>query len=175
MTVLAPFNLLFAFGMAASWFVQRSPPRRSWVWLAGGAAAFLAAGGCEVAGLIPATGWPGRMVYGLCSATLVIGCATRDIRRVGPVPPGLVELGAMSYSLYLIHTLVIGYATRLLASAGVVRLAPGWAVMCGVIAAACVAGWLFHVIAERPLTSAARLVTTRIFPYMRPRERAGAP
>ena len=175
LTVLAPFNLLFAFGMAASWFVQRSAPRHPLAWLALGTAAFLAAGLCEVAGLIPPTGWQGRMAYGLCSTALVIGCAARDLRRGAPVPPVLVGLGAMSYSLYLVHVPVIGFATKLLAAAGVVRWAPGWAVMAAVAAVGCAAGWVFHIVAERRLTDAARLITTRLSAAGRSRARAGLP
>ena len=156
------YDLLFAVGIGAAWITLSMPMPQPRALAVLGIAAFLAAGLAENAGLLPVTGLPGRLAYGLASAAVIMGVAVAE--RVGQlrVGPALVLFGSASYSIYLVHSLVLGYAAKMLMFAGLVTRLPGWLVIMVVVAAAVAAGIVFHVWVERPLTAVAQRTTARL-------------
>lgn len=150
-----PYDALFPLGTAAASAARRVPARLSGALLPAGAALFLLAGVAENAGLLPPDGWPGRVAYGLPAAAVVIGLVGRERAGQLHVPTALALLGAASYSVYLVHSPVLGYAARAMAASGLLPRVPGALAMALAVAAAVAAGLLFHRRVERPLTAAA--------------------
>ena len=72
-------------------------------------------------------------------------------------PRSLVGLGAISYTLYLIHNPISGASFYLLARAG----APQWAALILTLAACIVAAAALWWIVERPTAALARRVSLR--------------
>ena len=169
------YDLLFLMGIVAARITLGDRLRWPYVAAALGVSAFLAAGLAEDAGFVPAQGLIGRLAYGLSSACLIAGIATAERRGRLRVGPALVLLGAASYSIYLVHDIVLGYAARLLAMAGVMGRVPGWFAMVLVTLAAVAAGLAFHWWIERPLTHAARRVAANWFGGRERRAEAGVP
>ncbi len=60
------------------------------------------------------------------------------------------------------HSLVLGYAAKMLVFAGLMTRLPGWLVMTVVVAVAVAVGIVFHLWVERPLTAVARRATARL-------------
>lgn len=141
------FDLLFAFGMGAAWLVVRGSVPFPRTLLVVGAVGFLTAGVAENAGLLPLVGLAGRLAYGTASALMILGLA-RPL-HIGPV---LTLLGAASYSIYLVHSPMLGYAAKGLALISL----PGWLTMVAAVVIAVAAGIVFHLVVEKPLTRAAQ-------------------
>ena len=149
------YSGLFAFGIGAA-AVPDAVVRRPLVLAAFGAAAFLAAGVAEDAGLLAPVGWLPRLVYGSASALLIIGLAAGERAGLIRVNRMLRQLGAASFAIYLVHNLVLPLGVRALAGAGLLSLLPDWLAMvvccCGGIAA----GLAFHHWVELRLTALVR-------------------
>ncbi len=150
------YDTLFAVGIGAAWTTRRVPlPRPRAVTLLG-AAAFLLAGLAEDAGLLPIEGPAGRLAYGLASASVIVGLTQAELAGRLQVAPAFAMLGAASYSIYLVHSPMLGYAARAMLMAGLLPRLPAWPVMAVAVTAAVAAGLAFHRWIERPLTTAAR-------------------
>jgi len=114
--VLRVFNLEFFFGLAVAWFVLRCAPWRPVAVLVTGALLFLANGIMEsfAPGVQPEQ-LGLTLVYALASSMVLYGLAVLDRAKVARVPRVLVQLGGASYSIYLVHIIVIlilGFALR---------------------------------------------------------------
>jgi peptidoglycan/LPS O-acetylase OafA/YrhL len=155
-TLASSYNLLFLLGIAVAWLLQhkRIPVPRLLA-LAGGAA-FLAIGLCENAGIV--NGPDGRdilpiLLYGFSSAAIITGLVAAESAgtlRVGR-PGGL--LGALSYPLYLTHGIAISIVVDMAHKRH--YAGPGWLLLAGAVAVACVAALFVHRYVEAPV--AARL------------------
>lgn len=111
-------DALFPLGIAAAWAARHAPCRRPGALALGGAPLFLLAGLAENAGLLPLDGWPGRFAYGLPAAAVLVGLIQSEHAGQLRVPPALALLGAASYSVYLVHSPMLGYAARAMAASG---------------------------------------------------------
>jgi len=154
--LLSPSHLEFVLGIGAAHLVLRGGVRSPVAVAVTGAAAFLLLGALEDAGIVPAYGVEGRVLYGAASAILVLGLASAEQRRlirIGPVPS---FIGDASYSIYLVHTIIIGLVAHALASAGVIRFIPGWIAMLIVVSSAVAVASAVHLWIERPLSAALR-------------------
>jgi peptidoglycan/LPS O-acetylase OafA/YrhL len=109
-----PYNLQFLFGIAAAWAVLHAPVRRPFLLATAGAALFLLTGLVENAGLIETARFTSKMLFGLGAAATVLGLAAAE--RQGRLHVGRAGalLGNASYSIYLVHTIVIGLVARAL-------------------------------------------------------------
>ncbi len=155
------FDALFPVGIAAAWAARHAPCRRPGALALGGAALFLLAGFAENAGLLPPDGWPGRLAYGLPAATAIVGLVQSERAGRLRVPPALALLGAASYSVYLVHSPVLGYAARAMAASGLLTRIPDALAMALAASIAIAAGLVFHRWVERPLTAAAARLLDR--------------
>jgi peptidoglycan/LPS O-acetylase OafA/YrhL len=152
----SPYHLQFAMGALTAWLVSARRVPHPLGLVGAGIAAFLACGLVENAGSIVWAGLASQLGFGAAATLVILGLAAAEYQgslRIGRIG---AFAGAASYSLYLIHTIVIGLAARLLASLGIVTLIPAWAVMLFTVAAALVAAGLLHWLIERRLISACR-------------------
>lgn len=142
-----PINMDFLFGIAAAEAVRHV--RLAWPRLlaVAGAAGFLAAGLAENAGRIATDGLASKLLFGLAAAAIVLGLAAAERQGRLRVGRAAVLAGNASYSLYLLHTVVIGLTARVLAGLHL----PGVLVMAIAAAAAVAAGLLLYEVAERPV------------------------
>lgn len=147
----APLNLEFMMGIAVAQIALRDALPRPRLIAGGGALCFVAAGLAENAGLMAVAGPVGEALFSLASAGIVAGLATAERRGMLHVGRVGALLGDASYSLYLIHSVVIGLAARSLAALGLVRAIPPYGVFTLVAAAAVLVGLGLHLLVERPL------------------------
>ncbi|MFG1349874.1 acyltransferase family protein [Xanthobacter autotrophicus] len=154
--LLNPFNLEFIMGTAIAWFASRAVVPRPWVWLWGGALAFvglmLFATNLQDIPLI------GRLGFGLASSLFVLGAIGVERGRDINLPRFLGLLGAASYAIYLAHPIALSFGVHLLS-----RIPGSHAVSPAIIAMALVAigvsaGLIYHLVVERRLLRLARYV-----------------
>lgn len=149
------FNLDFFLGAAAAFAVTRPLPGAR-VLLAIGVTLFLANGLFESFGP-PGTEWPPRTItYGLASALIVYAAALLDRARGWRVPGTLVALGEASYSIYLVHVILLLIYGQAAKFAMRVVSVPNLLVFVGGVIIAVVGGWCFSLVVERPLLGVAR-------------------
>lgn len=156
----SPLNLEFVLGCAAAWLVAkgRRCPAGAWRWL-------VIAGAAGFAALM----WGGEwfpignlrvrvLGFGFSAFLMVLGMAGARIHGSSPVEvrkgrfqAALVFLGDASYSLYLVHTLVLSIMWKAGEMSGMLpKIGPqGLAWIC--VVASVAAGCLFHLGVERPL------------------------
>jgi len=153
-TLASPYNLLFLLGIGVAWLLQhcRIPVPQLLALTAG--VAFVATGLAENAGSFNSQHGYGIvpiLLYGLSSAGLITGLVaaeTAGTLRVGRTG-GL--LGALSYPLYLTHGIALSIVTDMAHKfhyAG-----PGWVLLVGAVAVACVAALLVHRYVEAPVAT----------------------
>ena len=154
----APIILEFLLGVGIAW-VWRSAPRRLGVWAVGlamlgfGLGLVFGYGGVDDVRALndPWNGLRRAAVWGLPSALLVFGVVRmeRTDRAPGRLSRAAAFMGDASYSIYLVHVLVIRALGRLFES-GMVAL-PGDAVVGLTVVASLAAGAVVHVWIERPM------------------------
>jgi exopolysaccharide production protein ExoZ len=151
-TLLSPYNLLFLFGIAVAWIVQRGPLRHARLLAAVGIAGFLAVGMVENARVFAGLsehGIPLVLLYGVTSMLIITGLATAE--RAGDLRPGRVAglLGALSYPLYLTHGMAISAVVALAGRVG--YAGPGWLLLVCAVAIACAGAMVVHHAIELPV------------------------
>ena len=147
----SPLNLEFMLGVAVAQTTLGMAVPRPLLLAWTGATAFLAAGLAENAGLMATAGDLSEALFGTASAAMIAGLATAERQGRLRIGPAGAFLGDASYALYLIHTVIIGLAARVLALLGLVKVLPAAAVFAVVVAAAVAAGAGLHVLVERRL------------------------
>jgi exopolysaccharide production protein ExoZ len=147
----SPLNLEFMLGVAVARTTFSGAVPRPLLLAAAGALAFLAAGMIENAALMTKAGGASEALFGLASAAMIAGLATAERQGRLRIGPAGAFLGDASYALYLMHTVVIGLAARVLGVLGLVKALPVEAVFAVVVAAAVLAGAALHVLVERRL------------------------
>jgi peptidoglycan/LPS O-acetylase OafA/YrhL len=146
-----PCHLQFLMGVGSALIVRNRPVRAPYCLAAVGAGGFLLVGIGEDGGVFASGSLTETVLFGLASAMLLVGLVAAE--RSGRLRPkaSAAMLGAASYSIYLIHTVVIGALAHLLATCGVLAYFPGWALLVVVGVAAVAAGLALHVVVEAPL------------------------
>lgn len=96
------------------------------------------------------------LLFGTSSALTISGLAAAE--RLGVLTIGRIGilLGAASYAIYLVHVPAIADSAWIAAWLGVIKLAPGWAVLLVAFTVAITAACILHLYVERPLISAIR-------------------
>lgn len=116
------YNLQFVMGMAAAWISQRWRAPRSGAMAIAGALAFFVVGVAESRGWIDGYADPARFLYGVAAWLFVVGIVERERESELRVPRWLAVLGKASYSIYLVHLLVLGLAYKLFVRLGFSQL-----------------------------------------------------
>lgn len=93
----------------------------------------------------------GRLGYGIAAAMAMLGVVELERTRGLAVPWILRQLGAASYSIYLIHGVAISFGVQV-ATRLVPRSVPLGLVAIGLILTGVAAGIVYHHLAEKPLT-----------------------
>jgi exopolysaccharide production protein ExoZ len=103
------FNIEFFFGIGVAVAVRRWPIFHPRLMLACGAALFFATGLVEAWGpYFPVQWWPPHMFYATGAAMALYGMVgAEDTGHLKSIPAWAVSLGSASYSIYLLHTIVI--------------------------------------------------------------------
>jgi peptidoglycan/LPS O-acetylase OafA/YrhL len=151
---LSPFHLQFVMGIGAAHIVLRGGVALPRALAVAGGLGFLVVGMVEDVGWITLNGAAGRLLYGFAAMCLLVGLATaeqRNLVRVGVVG---AFAGAASYSLYLVHAVIIGLTARVIAMAGGFRLLPDWLALIVVVCAALAVAGLLHRFVEQPMLEA---------------------
>jgi peptidoglycan/LPS O-acetylase OafA/YrhL len=144
-------NLEFILGILAAHITLHHPSHRPLLLATVAAIAFAGFGLMENAGAMDAAGPVSELMFAAASVGLVIGLATAERQGRLHIGPGAAFLGNASYSLYLIHTIVIGLAARALGLLGLIKILPAAAIFGVVAAAAILAGAALHAFVELPL------------------------
>jgi peptidoglycan/LPS O-acetylase OafA/YrhL len=135
-------NLEFVFGMVAAWLARRVPTR---IWPAIVIVSLAVAGPA----LYLADSGPWRLLFGLSVAIGVLGLVLGEqIGRVR-VHRILLDLGAASYALYLVHVPILSLLVRVCAR----YETDWWASMLVCAAGATAAGFGYRALVEAPLLS----------------------
>ncbi|OWQ93764.1 hypothetical protein CDN99_04785 [Roseateles aquatilis] len=151
-----PHCLQFLLGVATGLLARRvALPAMRWQWpvVIG---ALVAAVAYERLGPQAAHGFGGRVALGLASAAVLGTLVAMEQRRPVRVPAPLVQLGAVSYSLYLGHCLLINITLTLLVKAGVYHALPQVAVFVIAVVAAVGGCWLIGRWIELPMVARLR-------------------
>ncbi|MDD5297585.1 MAG: acyltransferase [Rhodocyclaceae bacterium] len=120
------FGIEFFFGMGAAYLlVHRSVPMPRGM-LAAGVGAFLATAAVELLGGLDGFGVLARVWYGLASMLLVLGLVESERQGLITVPKALFISGRASYSIYLVHVILVGLIYKVMSFLGVLRLLPLW-------------------------------------------------
>ncbi len=154
----APIIAEFLLGVGIAW-VWRSTPRRLGLWAVGlatlgfGLGLVVGYGGIDDVRALndPWNGLRRAAVWGLPSALLVFGVVRmeRTDRAPGRLSQAAAFMGDASYSIYLVHVLVIRALGRMFES-GMIAL-PGDGVVVVTVIASLAAGAVVHVWIERPM------------------------
>lgn len=149
-----PYHIEFVFGALAAYLARAKPVRMAPMLAGLGIFAFLAIG-LTLNDLAIKHEFVGRVMYGLSSALIVYGLAAWESGGNLRYPAWAAYLGAASYSIYLIHTFLLGWMGKLAAKIA----APDSAANLLYILAAVIAvagGCALYQFVERPLQSAVR-------------------
>lgn len=149
------FNVEFLLGIgSALWLARRRIPAPGLV-AAGATLVFLAS--MLFGRAVYEHSFLARTVFGLSSAAFILG--TVELERAGrlEVPRFVLLLGAASYAIYLIHGIALSAAIQVLTRL-VGRTLPTETLVFLLVSAGVVAGVVYHLAIERPLTGALRSV-----------------
>jgi peptidoglycan/LPS O-acetylase OafA/YrhL len=160
--LFGPFNLEFFFGMSVAWLLRRWRPTLSWTCVVLGLLIFFAAGMHEAWGPPSPPDWPGHhLAYAAGAATTLYGLVGAETTGRLPRPPRWsIELGGASYSIYLMHLLIITVLLQgVCAPAGIAPprepafIVPAFIDLAfiAIVLAATLACWGFFRLLEQPL------------------------
>jgi exopolysaccharide production protein ExoZ len=143
--------LQFIIGIAAAWWVRNRVTSYPVAWAAFGIVAFFTISMMENANLFIKAGLISQISFGLAAAVILVGLSSAEQQGFIRINPIGAFFGAASYSLYLVHTVIIGLTARTMAAAGVIHRIPGWFSLIIVVVASLVGGALVHAFIERPI------------------------
>jgi exopolysaccharide production protein ExoZ len=151
------FNIEFFFGIAVALLVRRGAVWSPRLMLVLGLLLFLGDGLYESWGPPHPVEWPPRHLgYGLGAALALYGMVGAERARRLRVPAAFVAAGTASYSIYLVHAMVIMVIQHAMVVAGGARFlnVHVWFIAVSAIAVAC--GLVFSALIEQPLLKALR-------------------
>ncbi|OWQ46056.1 hypothetical protein CDL60_15715 [Roseateles noduli] len=148
-----PHCLQFLMGVATGLLARRVTlplvPRQGWIV----GAIFVGAVLYERLGPQGDHAFGGRVALGLASAFVLATLVAMERRQAVRVPKALAQLGAVSYSLYLAHCLLINVVLTLLAKAGVYRALPEFVTFAIAVTTAVAGCWLIGRFIELPVVA----------------------
>lgn len=158
--VADPYHLEFAFGALAALAFLRTSSRHAGIIALGGILLFVATGAMVDLGRLTSNMAICRVLFGGGSALILYGVSVLEKEGRIRIPRWAAYLGAASYSIYLVHTLFIGFAARFLFKIPLAHDLPNLASLL-TAAIAVAAGCLAYQFVERPLQQAVRAVGRR--------------
>ncbi len=145
--IFSPYNLEFVAGSAIAALVLGRTVSAPWAWGVIGFVAWVVAAAHDQSLIAPDVAEVLR--YGVPSALIVLAVAVQDLRRPSFHAPLLRLLGDASYAIYLAHLPVIIVAIRL---GKRIHIEPTTWTLLVIALIATVAGVVFHIVLERPVT-----------------------
>lgn len=149
-----PYHIEFAFGVFAAYLARSRPMRIAPALAVLGIVAFLVVGS-QFNDLSIENKFAGRLMYGLSSTFIIYGLAVWEARGHVRFPNWAAYLGAASYSIYLIHTFLLGWIGKAVAKVIEPGSAPSLlylAVAIGAVAGGCA----LYQFVEKPLQAIVR-------------------
>jgi exopolysaccharide production protein ExoZ len=149
--LLSPYNALFLFGILSAQVFREMRPLQGLGVFVLGVTLYLHVGLGEAYGtLVLDTGFR-TVVYGVAAAGIVSGLAAVDIAGRLKVPGVLRFLGDASFSIYLVHVMVMTIVVKVLISLQLDTILGLPAIAAVLILASLALGCLAHVALERPV------------------------
>lgn len=146
------FNIGFFFGMTVAYIVGRGVVVAPRAFLTAGAGLFFGAGVFESWGPGVRVEWPPlHLAYALGSATALYGLVCLEKMGRLRVPAMLFALGKASYSVYLVHTIVIMFLQQILLAIFPLYRAPSVLVFWSVVLVTVIISVEFSKRVEQPL------------------------
>jgi exopolysaccharide production protein ExoZ len=150
----SPYHLDFLMGAVTAYITLHRPVRYPLSLVGIGLAGFLAAGLAENGGVFALAGPVSQVCFGLSASLIILGLAVAEHQGRLRFGTAGAFAGAASYTLYLVHTIVIGLTARVLMIAGLVHGLHGALALVATVLGAVVAAGLIHQFVERPLNQA---------------------
>lgn len=156
----SPLNLLFAMGMACAWTIRKTRIRLP-VFLAVAGAAFFTACGLEEV-FVDALNQEWRdLLYGLGSASAILGLVELDRSGLVRVPGWFKLTGDASYAIYLVHFPLLSLLAKAFAVSGARERLPAGVSYVLMACLVVFAGIAAHLFIERPMLRALGAGRTR--------------
>jgi peptidoglycan/LPS O-acetylase OafA/YrhL len=152
----SPFHLQFLLGIAAARLLARGNVRWPRLTTVAGVAIFLTCGVMENTGWFLPYGLASHLLFGVASTIILLGVVSSERRGFLRIGPAGLLFGGASYSLYLVHPLVVGLAARGFAKLGVLVWAPESAVVLVMVAGAMTVAAGIYLRVESPVMVAIR-------------------
>lgn len=95
-----------------------------------------------------------QLLFGLAAGVGIAGIVAHERRGTLAVPRLLIALGGASYSIYLVHFIVLSALAQFIVREGWIGAAPVEVEFVAVVAATLAIGYGFHRAVERPLLAA---------------------
>ncbi|WP_162246057.1 MULTISPECIES: acyltransferase family protein [unclassified Aureimonas] len=151
--VLSPFNLEFIMGVGAAILLRNRTIPMPGIVASAGIASFTLL--LLLPELNPTAVLPQRILFGLSATLFVLGMVEIEWNRPLKLASALTFFGAASYAIYLVHPVIISISlqvlNRVFGRSLPIELAVAATALAGILA-----GMVYHVVAEKPLTSLAR-------------------
>jgi peptidoglycan/LPS O-acetylase OafA/YrhL len=161
--LLNTFNIQFFFGIAVAAALWRLPPFRPGLMLSAGTVLFLGTGLAEsFIATFPSQSPGPHLLYALGAALALYGMAAGEqTGKLKTVPGWSVSLGTASYSIYLLHTIVIMILQQVILVAARFVSIPLELAFTGVVVITLLVCVYFSYLIEQPLLRWSRRAMTR--------------
>jgi peptidoglycan/LPS O-acetylase OafA/YrhL len=156
---LSAYNLEFLIGVVIAGLLRRTEFRFGRALATLGAVLFIALMLTRVERLIDNSAIALRLAFALCAAVFVIGTVEIERKHGASVPAWLSLLGAASYSIYLLHSLI--EPVVMVAVWPYVKVLSPILITVGLVSVATACAVVFHKFIERPLMMRLRRASER--------------
>jgi peptidoglycan/LPS O-acetylase OafA/YrhL len=156
-----PYHFEFAFGILAALATNRFQSPRAWIVALAGVILFAATAGLVDWHTLGSAETICRILFGVASGLTLYGVSVSE--KLGQIrfPNWAAYLGAASYSIYLVHTIIVGFAARIIFKIPVAHDLPNIACLLAA-AIAIAAGCVAYRFVENPLQRAVRQTRLRL-------------
>lgn len=154
--IFSPYNLLFGMGIIAALIFRHIPLAIAVSGAVVGMVGFLAVGLSDAYGITSHSHATRTILFGMAALIAIAGLAAWEETRRMHVPPSLVFLGNASFSIYLVHGIVLPVATKGLIVLNASAVLPPIAGLSVLVLLSVLIGSLAHIYVERPLIRALR-------------------
>ncbi len=148
--IASPYHLQFALGVATAYAVRHRPEMAPSIVLCIGFAGFLGLAWAADAAPDFYVSIACRCLLGASCAAIIYGVARLELDGRLKIGRAAAFLGSASYSIYLIHTVVIGLFAKALAPTRVLTSLPDLSLLLVVLLAAAT-GCVLYLVAEQPM------------------------
>ena len=157
----ATFDFEFFLGMGAAWINKDLVLPAPKLFAAAGFLSFLAVGTAENIGMIHHWSSFTHLGYGIAAAVLVSGLTAWERGGTMRLPALLVVMGDSSYTLYLVHVLVVGMLWQVLVHLGIAYALPAWVTYIVLAVGSVIVAVVARRTIERPMIAVLRRLLSR--------------